>query len=337
MASTTAGSFFSPATKVVLKALIYYAILIAVGAYFWQALPQSALVGQYSIDALLGRAPAAEPAAEVTSGSLSMTAVLSMVAAILLSIPVAWVYQLTRAKQGYQQSVVQLLVILPIIVAGIVVLVKYSIALAFSLAGIVAAVRFRNALEDSKDAVYVFLAIGVGLASAVDVPVAVAVSIVFNATVLVLWYTDFGNAPVELEGRIAERRLERARELARTGTFVARIDDEVLRNMTKDQLEGLAQRAWRRAHPNKSDSATMQTFDLRLYLRTREPARTRQVAEPLLDLHVKRWSFDRVRDGSDGTPVIEYVVKLRKKVSADEVLSIIRGAAGSDLVDAELR
>jgi hypothetical protein len=61
---------------------------------------------------------------------------------------------------------VQLLIILPLVVAGIVVLVKDSLALAFSLAGIVAAVRFRNTLDDSKDAVYVFLATGVGLAAA---------------------------------------------------------------------------------------------------------------------------------------------------------------------------
>ena len=177
-----------------------------------------------------------------------------MLAAVLLSLPVAWVYLLTRAKRGYQQSVVQLLIILPAVVAGIVLLVKYSITLAFSLAGIVAAVRFRNTLDDSKDAVYVFLATAIGLASAVNLPVAAVVSIGFNAIALVLWYTDFGSAPMELEGRIADQRLKRARQLARTGTFVARIDDEVFRNMTREQLEGVAQRAWKRAQAQAGDA-----------------------------------------------------------------------------------
>jgi hypothetical protein len=337
MTTRPSGALISPATKVVLKALIYYAVLIAVGAYIWQAMPETAIAGQYSIDAILGRPAAADPAAPDPTGTLAASAAVAMIAAVLLAIPVAWVYQLTRAKEGYQQSVVQLLIILPIVVAGIVVLVKFSLALAFSLAGIVAAVRFRNALDDSKDAVYVFLAIGIGLATAVDVPVAVAISLIYNAAVLFLWYVDFGNAPVELEGRIAERRLERARELARTGTFVARIDDEVLRNMTRDQLEGLAHRAWRRAHPMKSDGNGAPVFELRLYLRTTDADRTRQVVEPALVQHVKRWSFDRVRDGSDGTPVVEYVLKLKKKTSADQLLSIIRTAAGPELVDAELR
>jgi hypothetical protein len=66
--------------------------------------------------------------------------------------------------------------------------------------GIVAAVRFRNTLDDSKDAVYVFLATAIGLASAVNLPVAAVISIGFNALALVMYYTDFGSAPVELDG-----------------------------------------------------------------------------------------------------------------------------------------
>ena len=88
-----------------------------------------------------------------------------------------------------------------------------------------------------------------------NLPVAAVLSIGFNVIVLVLWYTDFGSAPVELDGRIADRRLRRARQLARTGTFVARIDDEVFRDMTREQLEGVAERAWRRAHAADEESA----------------------------------------------------------------------------------
>ena len=65
--------------------------------------------------------------------------------AVLLALPVALVYVRTRAVRGYQQSVVQSLVVLPLVVAGVVVLVKDSLALAFGLAGIVAAVRYRTA------------------------------------------------------------------------------------------------------------------------------------------------------------------------------------------------
>jgi hypothetical protein len=241
------------------------------------------------------------------------------------------VYLLTRAKRGYQQSVVQLLIILPTVVAGIVLLVKYSVALAFSLAGIVAAVRFRNTLDDSKDAVYVFLATAIGLASAVNLPVAAVISIGFNALVLVLYYTDFGSAPVELDGRIAEQRLKRARQLARTGTFVARIDDEVFRNMTREQLEGVAQRAWKRA---QSDD-TAEPQELRVRVRTPDINAMRRAVEPRLTENVKNWRIGAINE-SDTVKYAEYHVNLKKRATPDELLALLR-ASGSDLVlNAEL-
>ena len=114
-------------------------------------------------------------------------------------------YVLTRAKKGYQQSVVHLLIVLPLVVSGIVVLVQYSLALAFSLAGIVAAVRFRNTLRDTKDAVYIFLAIAVGLAAGVQsFAVGFVVSLIYVAVVLVLWRFDIGTAPTRerVQGRL---------------------------------------------------------------------------------------------------------------------------------------
>jgi hypothetical protein len=262
--------------------------------------------------------------------TLAITVAVAMLAAVLLSLPVAWVYQLTRAKRGYQQSVVQLLIVLPAVVAGIVLLVKYSIALAFSLAGIVAAVRFRNTLDDSKDAVYVFLATAVGLASAVNLPVAAVVSIAFNTIALVLWYTDFGSAPVELDGRIADQRLKRARQLARTGTFVARIDDEVFRNMTREQLEGVAQRAWKRAQAQETDAGDEAPQEVRVRIRTNDLAAMRRAVDPRLTENVKNWRIGAIGD-NEGVQTAEYHVQLKKKASPDDLLALLR-ASGSDQV-----
>ena len=159
--------------------------------------------------------------APVDSDTLAATVALAMLSAALLALPIAWVYTLTRARRGYQQSVVQLLIILPVVVAGIVVLVKYSLALAFSLGGIAAAVRFRNTLDDSKDAVYVFLVTGLGIAAAVDLPVALVISVLFNVLILALWLTDFGRTPVALEGKHG-RAPPPARARARANRHVRR-------------------------------------------------------------------------------------------------------------------
>jgi polyphosphate kinase len=75
-----------------------------------------------------------------------------------------------------------------------VIIVQTSVPLAFSLAGIVAAVRFRNTLQDTKDAVYIFMSIGVGLAAGVEaLPIAFVISATFNFVVVGIWQFEVGN------------------------------------------------------------------------------------------------------------------------------------------------
>jgi hypothetical protein len=342
MVSRPSRPGLSPATRVVVKVAVYYALLLTLGSVVWRELPHVPEFAGNALQPIFGTEPAAPlrrgEATTLDQSTLGLTAITAMLAAILLALPVAWVYQLTRAKRGFQQSVVQLLIMLPVVVSGIVVLVKYSLTLAFSLAGIVAAVRFRNTLDDSKDAVYVFLATGIGLAAAVDIPVATVISIVFNATMLVLWYSDFGHQPVELEGSIAEKRLERARELARTGTFVARIDDEVFKDMSREQLEGVAERAWRRAHGDlDSTSGKTPQAETRLRVRTTDVERMRHGVDPLLDDYAKEWEAGDVTIDGQGILTIEYVLEPKKSTDPEVLLALVRAACGDDLVEAELR
>lgn len=118
----------------------------------------------------------------------ALETVLSIVGALALSVPVAWVYMLTKEDVKYDESVVHTVIILPLVVAGIVLIIRDSLALAFSLAGVVAAVRFRNTLKDTKDAVYIFLAVGIGLAAGVQaLVVALLLSSIFNLVVFALW------------------------------------------------------------------------------------------------------------------------------------------------------
>jgi hypothetical protein len=325
-------------TRVVIRAVVYYIVLIGGATLLWRFLPHGSAAIPASLEALLGAGTEPEPRVvpaldEVT---LAVTVAVAMAAAVLLSLPVAWVYLLTRAKRGYQQSVVQLLVILPTVVAGIVLLVKYSLALAFSLAGIVAAVRFRNTLDDSKDAVYVFLATAIGLSSAVNLPVAAVLSIGFNAVTLILWYTDFGSAPVEMDGRIAEQRLRRAKNLARTGTFVARVDDEVLKNMTQAQLEGIAERAWKRAQANNHTSEMPVVLEERiLRVQTENASALRRVLEPRLQEFTKSWRFGSM-ESTDGVSVLEYRIQLRKKTGPEDLLALVRAAGSTQVASAEV-
>jgi len=140
-----------------------------------------------------GRNTPLEPLTPMFEGGTAAITLIGMLTALLLVLPVAWAYMATKPRKGYDQSVTHTVIILPAVVAGIVLIVRDSISLAFSLGGIVAAVRFRNTLKDTKDAVYVFLAIGVGLASGIlAIDVAFFMSLMFNLIVLGLWKFNVG-------------------------------------------------------------------------------------------------------------------------------------------------
>jgi hypothetical protein len=94
--------------------------------------------------------------------------VTGIVCAAILMAPVSWVYFLTTPDKKIDQSFAQTMLILPVIVAGIAMIVQHSLALAFSLAGIVAAVRFRFTLSESSHTLYVFCAIAIGLGAGVS-------------------------------------------------------------------------------------------------------------------------------------------------------------------------
>src|SRR5690242_19336941 len=93
--------------------------------------------------------------------------VVAIIAAIIVSLPVSWVYMAVRGGEEYDQSLVNTIIVLPMVVTGIVIIVQNSLALAFALAGIAGAVRFRNSLKSSGDALFILLAVAVGLSSGI--------------------------------------------------------------------------------------------------------------------------------------------------------------------------
>ena len=119
--------------------------------------------------------------------------VVAIIAAILVSLPVSWVYMTVRGGNEYDQSLVNTIIVLPMIVTGIVIIVQNSLALAFSLAGIAGAVRFRNSLKSSGDALFILLAVGIGLSAGIGaIELAGVITIAFNYCFTVLWITEYG-------------------------------------------------------------------------------------------------------------------------------------------------
>lgn len=127
------------------------------------------------------------------SGTAPLRLLLASLGATLLAIPISWAYFITSRARRIDQSFLQTIMILPLLVTGIAMIVLNSIALAFSLAGIVAAVRFRFSLNQPSDAMYIFVAIGIGLGSGIGaLGVAYVISLTFVLVTLVIWKLEYG-------------------------------------------------------------------------------------------------------------------------------------------------
>jgi hypothetical protein len=125
----------------------------------------------------------------------------------------------------------------------------------------------------------------------------------------------------------------------RTGQFVARVDEEILKGMAPEQLDALADRAWRRRRRMSPDFADDEqpTYDRLLRLRTRDPGALRELVEPTIGERLKRWRFGGVVHEDDGTHVVEYSVELKKSTAPEVLLDELRAHGGTQVLNAELR
>lgn len=137
-------------------------------------------------------ATAGDPKVQNLSQSLFWLTV-AIIGALMTALPVSWVYMSTRVGEEYDQSLISSILILPVVVTSIVIVVKSSLALAFALGGIAGAVRFKNSLKSSGDALYILLSVGIGLASGIGaVELAFVMALSFNFCFLLLWVTEYG-------------------------------------------------------------------------------------------------------------------------------------------------
>jgi uncharacterized protein DUF4956 len=282
------------------------------------------------------------PAAKLPSSlQLALTTTMCIVATLLLMLPVTWVYMSARRTKRHNQSVVETLIMLPIVVAAIILIVRNSLALAFSLAGVVAAVRFRNTLRDTRDTVFIFLAIGIGFAAGVQaITVGAIASVIFNLVLLFLWRTDFGrNALVTTAN--AQQWAEPLKLLAegnRNGNGngkgdVAVHDHDIVLALTPQKVDALAARFNR---VRRIAGKKKPRFNALLSFTSEEPALVQPVIEETLDRFTKRWMLDEVAS-SEGKPTeLSYLVKLRKSMPGDALMSEVRSVVGSKLIGCDI-
>jgi hypothetical protein len=305
-------------------------LLIGKGLVEATATPESGTILQDGLSA---------PASEVTLGTTSLpgligTTSLILLGTLLLMLPVTWVYMSARNIPGHSQAVVQTLMILPLVVAGIVLIVRDSLALAFSLAGVVAAVRFRTNLKDSRDVVYVFLAIAVGFAAGVQtLAVGAVLTIVFNFLLMFTWRYDYGRNV--LTPTAASRWEEPLSALATQSDLHGVPDRDLVLTLTPDKAEALAER-FERVSDVLGGKKKKPRYSAVLSITSDHVAEAQQRVEKVLDDKARRWRLDEVVTHTGKPSEIYYLVKLKKPVTRDDLLTAIRATAGEFIAMADL-
>ena len=282
------------------------------------------------------------PAAELPpSVKLAVTTTLSLLATLALMLPVTWVYMSARRTKRHNQAVVETLIILPIVVAAIVLIVRNSLALAFSLAGVVAAVRFRTTLRDTRDTVFIFLAIGVGFAAGVQViTVGAVASVIFNLVLLFIWRYDFGrNALVTTAS--SQQWAEPLKLLAQSngngnGNGSGGVHDrDLVLALSPEKVDALAER-FNRVRDIVGTNKKKPRYNALISLTTEDPVAVQQAAESVLQRMTKRWKLDEVVTENGKPSELCYLVRLRKSEPGDAVMAELRSVLGDKLVGCDL-
>lgn len=146
------------------------------------------------------------------------TVLTNLAVSLACGIVIALVYRYIYKGPSYSATYVNSLVLLSLITTLVIMVIGNNLARAFGLVGAMSIIRFRTAVRDVQDIVYIFFALAVGMASGVGLhAIAIAGTLIICLVSVVLVTFNFGapgkseyvlqliyNPSKEIDERIAE-------------------------------------------------------------------------------------------------------------------------------------
>lgn len=129
-----------------------------------------------------------------TTGQFSiLQAFVTILLSFILTAVIATVYRFTHTGARYNQSFVQTIVLMGVVVSVIMIVIGNNIAVAFGLIGAFSIIRFRSAISDPKDIAFIFFGMAVGITSGLGYYM---IAILFTVSLILIIYfmyvIDFG-------------------------------------------------------------------------------------------------------------------------------------------------
>lgn len=135
-----------------------------------------------------------------TETGISTPRILAVLAITgVLALYVFFIYRMLTRKSFYNKSFDVSLVALALITAGIILSIQSSVVISLGMVGALSIVRFRTAIKDPLDLVFLFWAISLGIMCGAGLfAVALFVSIAVTAVLLVLNWMPVAKSPMIL-------------------------------------------------------------------------------------------------------------------------------------------
>jgi len=91
----------------------------------------------------------------------------NIVVALCCGLFIAFIYYKSYRGAGYSSAFVNSMIILSMITAIVIMVIGNNLARAFGLVGAMSIIRFRTAVKDTQDIIFIFFALAIGMASGV--------------------------------------------------------------------------------------------------------------------------------------------------------------------------
>ena len=117
----------------------------------------------------------------------------NLIIALVCGLVLSMIYRAPYRGPSYSVTFVNSLVLLTIIASVVIMVIGNNIARAFGLVGAMSIIRFRTAIRDTMDLVFIFLSLAVGMACGVGLStVALTGTVIAGLVVVALTFTHFG-------------------------------------------------------------------------------------------------------------------------------------------------
>lgn len=134
----------------------------------------------------------------ILSVSLSIEEVFeNLVVALICGLLITLFYRLTYRGPGISYSFINSLIVLSLITSVVIMVIGNNLARAFGLVGAMSIIRFRTAIKETQDIIFIFFSLSIGMASGVGLHALAIGSTVFIGLILFILTKTQATSPTK--------------------------------------------------------------------------------------------------------------------------------------------